>query len=87
MPRAKSTEPTCLFPDEAEIARLVIGPGRARRWTGLAVVLERSGLPKIDVMMGGRYWPAVQAFFDRRHNVLSPAGRQSASEVGRPGGG
>lgn len=64
-----SPEPTCLYPDEAEIARAVLGPGRAKCWPGLAVVLERSGFPKVDVMMGGRYWPAVKAFLDRRHHV------------------
>lgn len=41
-----------------------------RTWPGLAAVLERSGVPKVDVMMGGRYWPAVQAFFDRRHGYV-----------------
>lgn len=64
-----SLEPTCLYPDEAEIARAVLGPRRAKCWPGLAVVLERSGFPKVDVMMGGRYWPAVKAFLDRRHRV------------------
>ncbi|QGY01518.1 hypothetical protein MMSR116_06070 [Methylobacterium mesophilicum SR1.6/6] len=64
-----SPEPACLYPDEAEIARAVLGPGRAKCWPSLAVVLERSGFPKVDVMMGGRYWPAVKAFLDRRHHV------------------
>ena len=27
-------EPTCLFPDEAEIARIVLGPARAKAWPG-----------------------------------------------------
>ncbi|GJE44859.1 hypothetical protein [Methylobacterium soli] len=62
-------EPTCLYPTEDEIARFVVGPGRAKTWPSLATVLERGGFPKVDVMMGGRYWPAVKAFLDRRHHV------------------
>jgi hypothetical protein len=48
-----------LYPDEAEIARRVLGK-RAREWPGKAVLLERDGLPKIDPLMGGRFWPAVR---------------------------
>jgi hypothetical protein len=32
-------------------------------------VLERDGLPKIDPLMGARYWPAVVAFFQARYGV------------------
>ena len=74
---AKLFNPSCLDPDEAEIARLILGPKRAKAWSGLAVVLERSGLPRVDPMMGGRYWPAVRAFFDRRHHVELDAGAHS----------
>ena len=70
MPRSVRTPSEMpLYPDEAEIAQAVLGPGRAKCWPSLATVLERSGFPKIDVMMGGRYWPAVKAFLDRRHHV------------------
>jgi hypothetical protein len=62
-------EPSSLYPDEAEIARLVLGDARAKDWDGVATVLERKGLPPIDPMMGGRYWPAVRAFLDRRHRL------------------
>lgn len=64
-----SAEPSCLYPDEKEIALAVLGPSRAKNWRGLAVVLERGGLPKIDPEFGARYWPAVKAFLDRRHHV------------------
>ncbi|ACL58155.1 conserved hypothetical protein [Methylobacterium nodulans ORS 2060] len=51
MPRRSSDpaghEPSCLYPDEAEIARAVLGPGRAKAWPGLAVVLERGGFPAL----------------------------------------
>jgi hypothetical protein len=59
-----------LYPDEAEIARRVLG-GRAREWPGKVAVLERDGLPKIDPLMGGRFWPAVQQFFLDRHGVAA----------------
>lgn len=38
-------------------------------WAAKAIVLERHGLPRIDPLMGGRYWPAVQAFWDRRYGI------------------
>ncbi len=62
--------PSCLFPDEAEIARLIVGPKRAAYWRGTAVVLERDGFPRIDPQFGGRYWPAVKAFLDARNHLL-----------------
>lgn len=58
-----------MYPDEAELARVVVGAKRAKTWGGLAAVLERSGLPKVDPMMGGRYWPAVREFLDRYHHT------------------
>jgi hypothetical protein len=53
-----------LYPDEKTIARAVLGPKRVKEWRAKAAQLERDGLPKIDALMGGRYWPAVQLFFD-----------------------
>jgi hypothetical protein len=64
------TEPTDLplYPDEAEIARRVLG-NRACEWPGKALILERDGLPKIDPLMGGRFWPAVERWFLNRHGL------------------
>ena len=59
--------PRGLFLGEAEIARL-LGQQPAE-WKAKAAVLERHGLPAIDPLMGGRYWPAVCAFFDRRYGI------------------
>lgn len=56
---------SCLYPDEAEIARLVLGK-QAPQWPAIAILLERHGLPKPDALTGRRYWPAVRAFLDRR---------------------
>ena len=52
-----------LYPTEAQIARAVLGD-RAKDWPRIAKTLEDiEGLPKINVLMGGRFWPAVVAFF------------------------
>lgn len=56
-----------LFLCEAEIARRL--SQSERHWRGIVRELERQGLPKIDTLMGGRYWPAVKAFMDRRCGI------------------
>lgn len=61
-------EPTCLHPRESETARLVMGD-RHEMWDAVAAKFESRGLPPIDPVMGGRYWPAVRAFFDRRNRM------------------
>ncbi|MFG1247322.1 hypothetical protein [Xanthobacter flavus] len=69
-----------LFPDEVDIARAVLGPGRVNDWKCLAPSLERQGLPQVDPVFGGRYWPAVKAWMDRR------AGLTTMTVPARPGG-
>ena len=49
-------------------------------WRAKAQVLERDGLPRIDPVMGGRYWPAVRAFWNKRYGL-------STVEVSQPDGG
>jgi hypothetical protein len=61
-----------LFPCEAEIARRL--SQSEKRWRAVAKVLEREGLPRIDPVMGGRFWPAVVAFFEARYGVRTGAG-------------
>ena len=56
-----------LFPPEAEIARRL--SQSAGEWASKAQVLEREGLPPIDPLMGGRFWPAVRAFWLRRYGL------------------
>jgi hypothetical protein len=58
-----------LYVSEAEIAAKVLGPRRAKEWPAIAVIWEREGLPRVDPFAGGRYWPAVRAFLDRRHGL------------------
>jgi hypothetical protein len=55
-----------LYPSESEIATLVLGK-RAKDWPATARYLEdKHGLPRVDELMGGRYWPAVEAY---RHGM------------------
>jgi hypothetical protein len=76
-----------LFADEPSIGAAVLGPRRACEWTALAALYERQGLPKIDEVMGGRYMPAVKAFFDRVYGLNGTAGPIPAAPDGieRPG--
>jgi hypothetical protein len=59
-----------LYPSESEIALLVLGSKRAKEWPRIAQHLEnKHGLPAIDPEMGGRFWPAVHAYFHTRHGM------------------
>jgi hypothetical protein len=58
-----------LFPSESEIARRL--SQSAEEWGAAAKVLERDGLPQIDPLMRGRFWPAVEAFWLRRYGLAS----------------
>jgi hypothetical protein len=60
-----------LFPSEFEIARRLSQTAQA--WRAKAQVLERDGMPKVDPIMGGRYWPAVEAYFNRRYGIATSA--------------
>jgi len=67
-----------LFPSEAEIARRL--SQSSEDWAAKVRMLEREGLPRIDAIMGGRYWPAVSAFWHRRYGL-------SSVEASQPDGG
>jgi hypothetical protein len=69
-----------LFPSECEIARRL--SQTSAEWAAKAVILERDGLPRVDPLMGGRYWPAVEAYWRRRYGLNSidpsqPDGREN----------
>jgi hypothetical protein len=52
------------------IAVAVLGAKRAKQWPSIARFLEdKKGLPRVDMQMGGRYWPAVVAYFRQRNNM------------------
>ena len=58
-----------LFPCEAEIARRL--SQTLVDWQARAKILEREGLPTIDTLMGGRYWPGVVAYLHKRYGLTS----------------
>jgi hypothetical protein len=65
-----TTDQMPLYPDEAMIAAAVLGPKRAKDWPRIASYLEdKQGLPRLDELMGGRFWPAVVAYFRIRHGM------------------
>jgi hypothetical protein len=66
-----------LFLSEAELAQRH-GQSLAD-WSAKAAILERSGFPRIDPLMNGRYWPAVLAWWNRRYGLTS-----SLSDLTRP---
>ncbi len=66
---AKDVKAIGLFPCEAEIARRL--SQTPFEWAAKATILERDGLPRVDPVMGGRYWPAVHAFWNRRYCLSS----------------
>lgn len=74
---AKNVKETGLFPSEAEIARRL--SQTPAEWAARAKILERDGMPPIDPMMGGRFWPAVCAYFNRRYGL-------STIEISQPDG-
>lgn len=67
-----------LFADEKSLSDAVLGRGKYTHWRAVVPLLERRGFPTIDGLMGGRYWPAVKAFFDREYNI------RGASQVSAP---
>ena len=77
------------FADDDAIGLALLGPGRVAEWKAIAELLERKGLPKVDPHFGGRYVPAVKAFFDRQYgisqaDVLQPEGVEDLSVWKRP---
>jgi hypothetical protein len=58
-----------LYATEEQIAEEILGPGALREWKRAALELEALGMPKVDPVLGRRYFPAVKAFFDRRHGL------------------
>jgi hypothetical protein len=60
-----------LFADEREIAQIILGTVKADQWSSLVPIYERQGFPRIDPITGGRYVPAVKAFFDRQYGLVA----------------
>jgi hypothetical protein len=62
-----------LFSDDAALGVALLGVRRAEEWRSLAPLYERRGFPKVDPVMGGRYVPAVRAFFDKEYGLGAAA--------------
>jgi len=61
-----------LFADDAAIGQALLGVKRADEWRKLAPIFEgKDGFPPIDATMGGRYVPAVIAFFETLYGLRS----------------
>jgi hypothetical protein len=58
-----------LFPSESEIARRFSQDPKT--WAGKVVILEREGFPRVDPLMGGRYWPACTRWWNRRYGLTN----------------
>jgi hypothetical protein len=67
-----------LFASDAELGVALLGRARAAVWSSLVPSFEREGLPKNDPLMGGRYVPAVKAFFDRQYGLTASESIASA---------
>lgn len=66
--RAIRLDDLALYATDDEIAVAVCGK-HAAQWPSIVPVLEREGLPKIDPLLGGRYVPAVKAWFDAQNGI------------------
>jgi hypothetical protein len=78
MPDVSRNKSKGLFPAEAEIARRL--SQTPAEWRDKAIVLERQGLPRVDPLMGGRYWPAVRAFWNRLYGLANIGASQPDGE-------
>jgi hypothetical protein len=75
-------------PDEA-IGEAVLGRDRGCEFHGLASLHERHGMPKICTEWGGRYVPAVRAYFDHVYGLsaavpLAPDGVEGKFDDEKP---
>jgi hypothetical protein len=53
-----------LFADDEQIGEAVLGRARRFEFSGTAALYEGRGMPKVSLVWGGRYVPAVKAFLD-----------------------
>ena len=67
--KTSSVELLPLFATDDVIGAALLGPKRVQEWRQIAPMLEARGLPKVDPLMGGRYVPAVRAYFDHQYGL------------------
>jgi hypothetical protein len=71
-----------LFPNENEVAAMLSQDPKS--WPEKAIVLERDGFPKIEPLMGGRFFPAIVAFWNRRYGLhASPTVADGKDDYGQ----
>jgi hypothetical protein len=58
-----------LFATDDVIGAALLGPDRVNEWRAMVPLLEAKGFPKIDDRFGGRYLPAVRAYFDHEYGL------------------
>jgi hypothetical protein len=66
---ASSIESLPLFATDEVIGAALLGADRVQEWRQIVPLLEARGLPKVDPLMGGRYVPAVRAYFDHQYGL------------------
>lgn len=66
---ASSIQALPLFATDAVLGAALLGDDRVREWREIVPLLEARGLPKVDTLMGGRYVPAVRAYFDHQYGL------------------
>jgi hypothetical protein len=71
----RDPEPSCLFPEDEEIARLLFGAdkGCAKLFLERLPIHERQGFPRKAPEYGRRYWPAVKAYLDYEWGLIEYA--------------
>jgi hypothetical protein len=72
MPRAAHTwDSLPWFASDEAIGEAALGRERRGEFHGLATLHERDGMPRINPVWGGRYVPAVKAFFDAQYGLTA----------------
>jgi hypothetical protein len=79
---AKGLDTLPLFATDDILGAALLGTDRVQEWLQIAPLLETRGLPKFDKLMGGRYVPAVVAYFDHQYG-LNQAGNPPLAPDGR----
>jgi hypothetical protein len=62
------------FVSDDMLGAALLGADRVKEFRQMVALLEARGFPKIDQLMGGRYVPAVKAYFDHQYGLDRGAG-------------
>jgi hypothetical protein len=79
--RFRTLDELPLFASDEDLSAALMGAGKTTAFRSVVPLLEADGFPKMDALMGGRYTPAVKAFFDREYR-LAGDGRPVAPRDG-----